>query len=138
MEKNIRLTKKKIKEIFDECNSLYFNSKVPSPQHFELWTPNKNVVGWVRCGWNGKAKRYETFLHISNKFHWNKTDLVNTMVHEMIHLLIEDYKKPLPLWKRWFGMDHDKEFKSVMKDLNSRFNLNISVKVPYMEKKRKQ
>lgn len=137
MEKNIRLTRNTIKEIFDYCNASYFEGKVPAPDHIELWTPNRNIVGWVRGLWHRRHKKYETALHISNAFYWTRTDLINTIAHEMIHLLIEDYKEPLPFWKRWLRMDHDKRFKSVMKNLNSLYGLDIRVRVPYMKKKRK-
>ena len=138
MEKNVRLTRNLIKEIFNHCNESYFEGKITMPDYIELWTPNRDVVGWVRGFWVPKKKGYATALHISNAFHWTRTDLTNTIAHEMIHLLIEDYKEPLPFWKRWFGKDHDRRFKEVMQHLNTTYGLNISVRVPYMKKKRIQ
>lgn len=138
-EKEIKLTKKKLKELFEEYNTLYFNNEVQCPRYFELWTPSKNVVGWVRGIWNKKTQSYDAALHISNNFIWNKKDLKNTMIHEMIHLLIKDYIKHLSFWQKLFGKDHDKIFTDKMNELNTNFSdLNVVIRAKHMKNRRKK
>ncbi len=133
-EKFIKLTKKKLKTVFEKCNSLYFDNQVPTPKYFELWTPSKRIAGWVRCVWNKTSKSRDAALHISDQFYWTEENLVKTMVHEMIHLLIEDYKRPLSFWRRLLGKDHEQDFKDKMNELNEKYNLDIAIRVKYMKK----
>ena len=47
-EKFVRLTRNVLRETFQECNNKYFEGTLPTPEIFELWTPSKNVAGWIR------------------------------------------------------------------------------------------
>ena len=74
-----------------------------------------------------KTKKGGTAIHISKGFKWTKENLRDTMVHEMIHLEIGDYKKRIPWWKRLFHKDHDSEFKKRMEELNLKYGLNVKI-----------
>ena len=130
----VRLTRPKIKKIFEECNRLYFDNKIEIPKKFELWTCQKTCVGWVRAIWDRKARKFVTWLHISGRYRWTEDNLRKTIIHEMIHMYIRDYMVPLTLWQRIFGRkQHGKDFIKKMNELNERFNLDIQTKAPYMK-----
>lgn len=137
-KKYIRLTKNKVREIFNEANQKYFNNEVNVPEKFELWTPTKRCVAWVRAFSNRNSKM-KTHLHISNCYRWTEENLRNTIVHEMIHLHIQDYLIPLTFWQRIFpSLQHNKEFKKEMVWLNKSFpELNIVIKAKHMRKELK-
>ena len=133
MEKFVRLTKKKVEEIFDDCNQKYFNNEVERPIVFELWTPSKHIAGMVRPIYI-KSKKLSSALHISNNFNWREEDLIEVILHEMIHLYIKDYIKP----KRWWHIlfppkQHNKKYKEIMNELNNKFGLNIKLKATQMQ-----
>ena len=131
----IRLTRPKIKEIFDECNALYFNNEIERPVKFELWTPTKKCVAWVRAAFDRKKLRYITALHISSRYRWTEENLRDTIVHEMIHLYIKDYLIPLTFWERIFpARQHNSEFRQKMAELNETFGLNVVVQAKHMRK----
>lgn len=131
-KKYIRLTKNKIKEIFEECNQKYFNNQIKTPEIFDTWTPTIKCVGWVRAVWDKRNHRNKVALHISSKYNWTEENLRNVILHEMIHLDIKDYLKPLNFWQRLFRLDHDKRFHKRMKELNKEFNLNILPRAKFM------
>ena len=126
--------------MFDECNALYFDSKIERPVKFETWTPGKKILGMVRPYWIPKNKDYGSIFHISRRYRWTEENLRHVVVHEMIHLAIGDYKKPLtffqrlPLIGRLFIKQHDEEFIEYMNNINSNYNLSIAVKFPAMKK----
>ena len=135
-KKFIRLTRDAIRAMFDECNRAYFNNEVKAPEKIELWTPNRRTVGMVRPLYVSKAKGWCACLHISKQFRWTAENLRKVVVHEMIHLYIGDYLRPLRWWERWFPFlikEHDDEFKNVMDDLNMRYDLNIGIRFPEMK-----
>ena len=127
-EKFVRLTRNLFRDTFEECNSLYFNGELKSPEMFELWTPSKYIAGWIRGVWLPKDKKWVTALHISKRIRWTKDNLRDTMVHEMIHLEIQDYMKPYSWWQRLFRKDHDQQFKDRTNELNEKYGLNVKIK----------
>lgn len=138
--KYIRLTRKVVEEMFDECNRLYFNNTVEPPIKIETWTPYKKTVGMVRPVWSAKRKKVSSILQISRRYRWTAENLRKVVVHEMIHLYIEDYKIPLtfmqrlPLIGRFFIKDHDNYFMDLMNELNEKYDLGITVRMKQMRK----
>ena len=136
----IRLTRRAISDMFDECNHLYFNDIVERPIKFETWTPSKKTVGMVRPIWSSKHKQAKAILHISIRYRWSEVNLRKIIVHEMIHLSIEDYKIPLtflqrlPLIGRFFIEQHDEDFISLMNELNEKYDLGITIRAKQMRK----
>lgn len=131
----IRLTRPKIKEIFDECNRLYFNNEVETPDKFELWTPSKKCVAWVRAAFNQKKHCYIISLHVSSRYRWTEENLRDTIVHEMIHLYLKDFLIPLTFWERIFpNKQHNMDFRLKMAELNETYGLNIVVRAKHMRK----
>lgn len=126
--------------MFDECNRLYFNDSVERPVAFQTWTPHKRVVGMVRPVWSGKKRKTKACFHISKRYRWTEENLRKVVVHEMIHLAIGDYKEPLtflqrlPLIGRFFITQHDKRFIALMDELNSQFDLGITIRMKQMRK----
>lgn len=141
-QKYIRLTRKAVSEMFDECNHLYFNDSVEKPKKIETWTPYKTAVGMVRPIRWGKHREVGSVLHISRQYRWTAENLRRVVVHEMIHLSIGDYKRPLttlqrlPLIGRFFIKGHDEDFIALMNELNEKYDLGIKVRIKEMRKER--
>ena len=131
-EKFVRLTRNVLRETFQECNQKYFEGTLPTPEIFELWTPSKKIAGWIRGVWIPKEKKWMTAIHISKMFRWTKQNLRDTMVHEMIHMEIQDFMKPYRWWHRLFRKDHDQRFKARMVELNEKYGLNVKIKAKQM------
>lgn len=137
--KYIKLTKLAVMTMFDECNELYFNGMVKKPKKFELWTPNKRCLGLSRPIVNRRTGIVSSALYISRRYNWTYRNLRNVVAHEMIHLFIEDYKRPLtflqrlPLIGRWFITQHDTEFIAQMNELNATYGLDIKIRFPEMK-----
>lgn len=138
--KYIRLTRNVVREMFDECNRLYFNNTVERPIKIETWTPHKKTVGMVRPIWSAKRHNVCSVLSMSSRYRWTADNLRKVIVHEMIHLSIEDYKKPLtiiqrlPLIGRFFIKGHDERFITLMNELNEKYSLDITVRMKQMRK----
>ena len=133
-EKYIRLTRPLIREVFRECNEKYFAGEIEEPAIVELWTCHKKCVGWVRALWNKKKKGYVAALHISSRYRWTLTNLRNVVVHEMIHLYIQDYLIPLTFWQRIFtSRQHGKVFIEKMNELNATYGLDIQARAKFMK-----
>lgn len=131
----VRLTRPLIKKVFDQCNDSYFGGEIESPSIFELWTCHKKCVGWVRAVWNKKNKRYVSALHISSRYRWTPANLQKVIVHEMIHLYLRDYMIPLTFWERLFpALQHGKDFRNKMNELNEKFGLDIGIRAKFMKK----
>lgn len=124
--------------MFDECNRLYFDNAVERPRKFETWTPEKRCLGLSRPMANKRTGKVTSALHISRRYNWTAETLRLVVVHEMIHLYIGDYKRPLtllqrlPIIGRWFITQHDAEFIEMMDDLNDRYGLDVKTRFPEM------
>lgn len=138
--KYIRLTRNVVSEMFDECNRLYFNNAVERPLKIETWTPHKRTVGMVRPIWSANRNKVCSVLCISRRYRWTADNLRKVVVHEIIHLAIEDYKMPLtflqrlPLIGRFFIKEHDDNFMNLMNGLNEEYGLDITVRMKQMRK----
>lgn len=132
--KYIKLTKLAVMTMFDECNDLYFNGIVNKPKKFELWTPNKRCLGLSRPMVNKRTGKVTSALHISRRYKWTKQNLRLVVVHEMIHLLIGDYKEPLTFWQRLpiighlFITQHDLRFTKKMEEINATYGLQVKTR----------
>ena len=138
--KYLKLTKQVIEDMFDECNAAYFNGEVEKPKKFESWTPQKKILGLSRPVQNHRAgKVTSSALHISRRYNWTEETLQQVVIHEMIHLLIGDYKEPLTFWQRlpligkFFIFQHDQRFIDKMNELNATYGLDIKVRFPEMK-----
>lgn len=137
--KYIKLTKQVIENMFDECNELYFDGKVEKPKKFETWTSEKKCLGLSRPMLNKRTGKVSSALHISRRYNWTTENLRQVVVHEMIHLLIGDYKEPLTFWQRFpligkfFVIQHDQRFIDKMNELNATYGLIIKVRFPEMK-----
>ena len=138
--KYIRLTRNVVSEMFDECNRLYFNNAVERPLRIETWTPHKKTVGMVRPIWSANRHKVCSVLCISRRYRWTADNLRKVILHEMIHLSIEDYKmtltfmQRLPLIGHFFIKGHDYNFTNLMNELNEKYDLGITVRMKQMRK----
>lgn len=134
MEKFVKVTKKELERRFNEYNDLYFEGQLPCPKRFELWTIQTKCVGWVRAVWDRRTRAFDTIFHINARlYRWTDENLRSVMVHEMIHMYIEDYMRPVRWWHWIFPpKQHDSMFVKVMNDLNERYGLNIGVRAKQM------
>lgn len=139
MEKYIKVTKAELERRFNQYNDLYFDGQLPQPKRFELWTCSKKCVGWVRGYWNKWGAKYETFFHINARcYNWTDENLKSVMLHEMIHMAIKDYLRPVRWWQWIFPpKQHDSEFIEYMNSLNEKYGLNITVKAKFMREHKK-
>lgn len=83
----------------------------------------------------------QTYFHISERYNWTEENLRKVVIHEMIHLYIKDYLKPLTFWQKKFPFlikQHDKRFRNTMQELNQKYGLDITVKAPFMKKELKR
>ncbi len=129
--KYINLTKEIVKNMFEECNKLYFNGEVECPTRLETWTPGKRILGLTRPCVNKRTGKVHAILHISNRYNWTNETLRHVVVHEMIHMLIKDYQRPLRWWERilpFLIKQHDDEFIDKMNELNEEYGLDIKVR----------
>lgn len=131
-EKFVKLTKQKIEAVFDECNRLYFDNEVDKPKMFLTWTPVKKILGLSRPIVNKRTGKVSGALHISRLYNWTEENLRHVVVHEMIHLLIKDYQRPLKWWERIIPFihykQHDDEFIAIMNRINKTYNLDVKVR----------
>ncbi|MBD5421667.1 MAG: hypothetical protein HDR49_01360 [Bacteroides sp.] len=142
--RHIRLTRQVVSDTFDECNALFFNGRIERPVKFETWTPHKRMLGMVRPCYRGKRKGVGSIFHISRRYRWTEENLRRVVVHEMIHLEIEDYKQPLNFFQRLpfighlFIKMHNADFVSRMNEINEQYGLDIAVAFPAMKKEFKR
>lgn len=111
-----------IERKFDEFNALCFEGSLPRPP-FKL-SNARTLLGQIRY----KQKRlpfgrchYSDFqLVVSTRLELEECDLEDIILHEMIHLYIlsNQIRDTSP---------HGEVFKRMMRDLNVRFNRNISI-----------
>lgn len=139
----LRLTKQTVCDMFDDCNRTYFNNGIPRPKAIFLWTTHWKTLGMVRPQYNRRTGAYGAFLHISRLYNWTEENLRKVMVHEMIHLYTGDYLRPLRWWERicpFLIVEHDREFRQVMYDINERYGLGIQVRFkemrPFLKQRR--
>lgn len=131
----VKLTKEAVREMFDVCNRRYFCGEVEPPDRIELTTPHRDILGLARPMLNRRTGECRSALHISRRFWWTYENLEKVVVHEMIHLYIKDYCRPLRWWERlmpFMVKGHDSEFISCMNQLNELYGLGIAVRFKAM------
>lgn len=120
-----------IKENYEKYNTLIFKGNLPHEGKFRKKdgklcdfslevSHTKTALGHLR--WDGTDHRIMHYtIKISNLYDRNEKDYIDTLVHEMIHFYIAYTctRDTSP---------HGKVFKSMMKDLNAKYGLNMSVR----------
>lgn len=117
----MKITKKLIKQKFDEYNELYFNSELPKCE-IRISSAYR-YYGLFQCKFDEKYKRVTCkSISISDLYDYTEENLKNILVHEMIHYYLIQNKK---LFKD--SIKHGPEFQKMMKDFNEKYNLNIRI-----------
>ncbi len=111
-----------IQRKFDEFNALCFEGKL-QPLPFRL-SRARRFLGQVRCSkrrrWNGKWHYYDFEFVVSQRSAIADVDVDDVILHEMIHYYILSNQMQ-------DTSAHGAIFRSVMQDINKRFNRHITV-----------
>lgn len=112
-----------VEQKFSEFNSIFFQGKLPV---IPIKMSNARsflgkIVYKYKRDLSGKIRYYDFEMRISNKLDRAENVVEDTIIHEMIHLWI--------MWNQWCDTSaHGKIFKSVMNDINFRYNRNITIR----------
>ena len=116
-----KVTKEYIKEVFDECNRLYFDNQLKNCKFSVLRnSPNNESLG--RCNTIKKNGKILGRIWIAKNVFWTEKTFRETVIHEMIHLYNEQIEDSSPafLWHTW-------HFRRKLKELNKKYGLNIRI-----------
>ena len=116
-----KVTKEYIKEVFDECNRLYFDNQLKNCKFSVLRnSPNTRSLG--RCNTIKKNGKILGRIWIAKNVFWTEETFKETVIHEMIHLYNEQIEDSSPafLWHTW-------HFRRKLKELNKKYGLNIRI-----------
>ena len=118
------MTEKFLKGKFKEYNTLYFNGSLK--QVVIKTFKGRSVAGRFVCTEDKKTGRLKSkTIYIASNVEWDEHTLRRVLVHEMIHYYIA--RNQTLFWKKdWFS--HGKNFKTVMKDINSKYGLDIKIR----------
>ena len=91
----IKVTKEYIKEVFDECNRLYFDNQLKNCKFSVLRnSPNNRSLG--RCDTIKKNGKILGRIWIAKNVFWTEDSFKETVIHEMIHLYNEQIEDSSP------------------------------------------
>ena len=120
--------------MFWECNRLYFDHQLRTPQFGLMHSYRKLVKFEYRWGEQKKPvkKRHMVSL-MSDYFDFDEETFRNIMVHEMIHYYLylnsTSDRSVFCRFLRFFGFkhsDHGPEFMAMAQKLNEQYGLNIT------------
>ena len=113
---------------FKEYDRLYFNRELPMPRIQLL--KSFRILGYFSCNKIIDRRRPKGLcLEISCYYDWEEDALRDVIVHEMIHYYlafkhIDNY------------LTHGEEFLKMAEELNSKYGLNVTVKIDTSKFKR--
>lgn len=122
--------KDQLRKLFIECREKYFKGKgiLPIPP-FEIIHTWKDTASFVWVPTKGKRPIRKRCIWFSDFYDFTEQQLVETMVHEMIHYyLIYNH-----LQKSEDG--HGEEFQALAKEMKEKYGLNISSTATWDEMK---
>ena len=120
----MRATVEYVERKYDEFNELIFEGKLKKPPFFLINT--LRIAGRFRfkisTDEKGAAFLEDSFIEISRRLDLPKNILEDIIIHEMIHQWVMTYKDVY--------CTHGDVFQEKMREINARFNRNVSVKAP--------
>jgi geranylgeranyl pyrophosphate synthase len=113
-----KVTKEYIKEVFDECNRLYFDNQLKNCKF--------TVFKTIHCNGFCYHKEVNGKIHgrigISSNTIWTEETFREMVIHEMIHL----YNLQIDhVHGSWFW--HSRHFRRKLKELNKKYGLNVTI-----------
>jgi hypothetical protein len=112
----IKINKEMLSELYDKYNKEYFEGKLKRPMKFSVYK-GSGSVGVINTPRNKKGRVKN--IGIAKNIDWTESSLRDTIVHEMIHAYL--YQNGMPCSK------HGKVFKTVMRELNKKYGLNVEI-----------
>ena len=120
----IKVTKEYIKEVFDECNRLYFDNQLKNCKFSVLRnSPNNESLG--RCDTIKKNGKILGRIWIAKNVFWTEETFKETVIHEIIHLYNEQVEGS---HLSFFG--HTWHFRRKLKELNKKYSLHMTICSP--------
>ncbi len=120
----MRATVEYVERKYDDFNKLIFEGKLKKPPFFLINT--LRIAGRFRFKLStdekGAAFLEDCFMEISRRLDVPENILEDVIIHEMIHQWVMTYKDVY--------CTHGDAFLEKMRDINTRFNRNVSVKAP--------
>ena len=120
----IKVTKEYIKEVFDECNRLYFDNQLKNCKFSVLRnSPNTRSLG--RCNTIKKNGKILGRIWIAKNVFWTEETFRETVIHEMIHLYNEQVEG-----SHLSFFCHTWHFRRKLKELNKKYSLHMTICSP--------
>ena len=116
------LTLEFLNQKFDELNELCFGGALPKVSiRLSKARTYLGQLGFKRKRpLFGKTQYYDFVLRISTRLEQTEEEIVDTLLHEMIHLYIASHQLK-------DSSSHGKVFRQMMNDLNQRFGRHITI-----------
>lgn len=115
------LTKKDIKERFEQYNRLYFGGKLGKCNFFWM-SPNYGTYGKYSDKYNNKNELISS-IGIARNTVWTEENLRELLVHEMIHM----YVRTIEGIKLDGVIGHGRHFRAHCSRIKKDYNLNIRI-----------
>ena len=107
---------------FDEYNELFFENKLPKPKVFGV---SPKCFPMAFCHYRQRGKKTDAYkISLSKAYRWDKKLFQDVFVHEMIHIYELNFEEASSMQK------HGKTFRHKAKELNTKFHLNITPRIP--------
>ena len=114
-----KVTKEYIKEVFDECNRLYFDNQLKNCK-FSVFKAAYQSNGF--CYHKEINGKIHGRIGIANNTIWSEETFREVLIHEMIHL----YNKQVEhVTSSYFW--HNRHFRRKLKELNKKYNLHMTI-----------
>ena len=116
------LTLEFLNQKFDELNELCFGGALPKVSiRLSKARTYLGQLGFKRKhSLFGKTQYYDFVLRISTRLEQTEEEIIDTLLHEMIHLYIASHQLK-------DSSSHGKVFREMMNDLNQRFGRHITI-----------
>lgn len=124
-----KVTKEYIKEVFDECNRMYFGNQLKDCKFVAYTT----IGGHGYCHYKKAKNKTHGRIGIAKNVIWNEATFRETVIHEMIHLYNTQIENVGTSWLR-----HNRHFRKKMKELNKKYGLHMTICHPniYLKKEK--
>ena len=120
----------KLNRLYEECNQLYFNGKLP---YCRCTYTNMDSYGDY-INYKSKNGIQTTLIRISNKVEWNDISLRQILVHEMIHHYVVSVDNCRGIdGFGWYGLfGHGWHFRRQIRRIKKEFGLKIHIHHSYI------
>ena len=128
----MKVTKELIKELYKKYNKMYFNG--------ELSMCDCHYIKLDKCTYGRYTNKQDDDgtvhgkIWITNDVDWTEEILREVIVHEMIHHYVKSIKKK----NEYLFFKHGFQFRKKMRQLNTEFNLGITINSCPLKKKSKK